>query len=158
MVRKTFFTRARGAVAATVLLSGCVIFSAGDDDPQANLTEHRALWDGTGIADYTFNFQRICFCNAQFIIPVRLTIRGDTIIEVFDLQEEQPIETYAPGDYLGIDELFDFLQGAIDQNAVEIDVSYDQNLGHPVDITVDFSRQRFNDDLAFQIRELQETN
>ena len=138
-------------------LTGCVIFTSGSKDLQTELTEHRALWDVAAITDYSMRFQRLCvFCDVDFLIPVRITVRGDTIDTVIDLDSGAPVTETTAGTFLTIDELFDFIQDAIDQNASEIDVRYEAVLGYPTDVNIDLTRSFFNDEAQFEIREFQE--
>ncbi len=140
-------------------LVGCVIFSSLEEDLQGELDVNRAQWDAAEIHDYGINFQRLClFCGVEFLIPVRLTVRGDTIFEVTDVDTGAPVAEPAPDAFLTIDEVFDVIQGAIDQSAAEIDVRYNSMFGYPTDVTIDLSRSLFNDDAQFQIREFVELN
>ena len=141
------------------LLVGCVIFTTPEEDVQGELDINRAQWDAAEIHDYGINFQRLClFCGVEFLIPVRLTVRGDTIYEVTDVDTGAPVVEPAPGAFLTIDEVFDVIQGAIDQSAAEINVRYNSMFGYPTDVTIDLSRSLFNDDAQFQIREFVELN
>ena len=140
-------------------LVGCVIFSGLEEDLQGELDVNRAQWDAAEIHDYGRNFQRLClFCGVEFLIPVRLTVRGDTIYEVTDVDTGAPVAEPAPGAFLTIDEVFDVIQGAIDQSAAEINVRYNSMFGYPTDVTIDLSRSLFNDDAQFRIREFVELN
>ena len=146
-------------VAVLLLLPGCVIFSDANQDDQTALDESRSLWEGAGIADYSIRFQRMSsciFCDPSELILVRLTIRGGVLEEVIDVDGDQPVTEFNPGIFLTVAELFVFIQDAIDQQAAEIDITYDQLLGYPTDITVDFSRRFFDDELGFQVREFAE--
>ncbi len=141
------------------LLAGCVIFSSKEGDVQGELDLHRALWNAAAIHDYSMSFQRLClFCSVEFLIPVRITVRGDTINEVTDLDTGAPVAEPAPGAFLTIEGVFAAIQGAIDQRAAEIDVSYNGMFGYPTDVSIDPSRSLFNDDTQFQIREFVELN
>ena len=139
------------------LLAGCVIFSSIEEDVQEELDVNRAQWDAAAIHDYSMSFQRLClFCTVEFSIPVRITVRGDTIFEVRDLDTGAPVVEPAVGVFLTIDEVFDAIQGAIDQGAAEIDVRYNSTFGYPTDVNIDISRSQFRDDAQFQIREFVE--
>ena len=139
------------------LLVGCVIFSTPEEDVQGELDINRAQWDAAAIHDYSMSFQRLClFCSFEFLIPVRITVRGDTIHEVADLDTGAPVAEPAPGVFLTIDEVFDFIQNAIDQNAASIDVGYNSTFGYPTDVDIDFSRSQISDDTQFLIGEFVE--
>ncbi len=148
--------RKKALLALLPFLTGCVIFS-GSKDLQTEVDENRALWDGAAIADYSMRFQRLCvICPIDFLIPVRITVRGDTIDTVTDLDSGAPVTGITAGTFLTIDELFLIIQDAIDQNASEIDVKYDAVLGYPTDVDIDLSRSVFNDEAQFLIRDFQE--
>jgi hypothetical protein len=140
------------------VLAGCKIFES-KPDPQTELDEHRAVWDAAGVADYRMRFQRLClFCDVQFLTPVRITVLADTIDQINDLETGDPIEETVEGAFLTIDEIFDVIQDAIDENAVEIDVRYEDHLGYPTDVQIDLSRALINDDAQFEVREFEELN
>ena len=151
-----------GVTILTLLVAaGCSIFSVDNKDYQLSLDDSRSRWEGSGITDYTMLFQRLssCFiCQPSDLIAVKLTVRGDTIREVFDIAQDQLFTDFTPGIFLTVDELFDFIQDAIDVDAAEIDISYDNTLGYPIDITVDISRRFFGDETSFQVREFTELN
>lgn len=141
------------------LFAGCVIFSSNGEDDQGELDLNRSLWDAAAIHDYSMSFQRLClFCSVEFLIPVRITVRGDTILELTNLDTGAPVQQPAEGAFLTIEGVFDVIQGAINQNAAEIDVSYNSMFGYPADVNIDPSRSLFNDDSQFQIREFVELN
>ncbi len=138
------------------LLAGCVIFSS-NEDVQRELDVSRAQWDAAAIHDYSMSFQRLClFCSFEFLIPVRITVRGDTISEVTDLDTGAPVVEPVEGVFLTIDEVFDVIQGSINQGAAEIDVRYNSTFGYPTDVSIDLSRSQFRDDTQFLIGEFVE--
>ncbi len=139
------------------LLVGCVIFSSSEEDVQGELDVNRALWDAAAIHDYSMTFQRLCsLCSIEFLIPVRITVRGDTVHEMTDWDTGTPVEEPAEGAFLTIDEVFDVIQEAINRNAAAIDVGYNSTFGYPIDVDIDLSRSQFNDDVQFRIREFVE--
>ncbi len=138
------------------LLVGCVIFSSIEADLQWELDVNRALWDAAAIHDYSMTFQRLCQCSIGFLIPVRITVRGDTIREVTNLETGAPVEEAAQGAFLAVDGVFDFIQDAINQNAAAIDVDYNSTFGYPTDVIIDFSRSQLTDDTQFLIGEFKQ--
>ena len=138
-------------------LTGCVIFTSGSGDLQTEFDENRALWDVAAIADYSMRSQRRCFFCGVTFVPVRITVRGDTIDTVTD-DSGAAVAELVSGTFLTIDELFDLIQGAITQRASDIAVRYDAVLGYPTDIDIDFSRSVFNDETQFMIREFEPLN
>lgn len=140
------------------LVAGCVIFSS-KPDPQTELDENRSTWDAAGVADYRMRFQRLClFCDVQILSPVRITVLAGAIDEIIDAETGEPVDEAVEGAFLTIDQIFDVIQEAINQNAVEIDVRYNDRLGYPTDVQIDLSRALINDDAQFEVREFEELN
>ena len=148
--------RKKALLALLAFLTGCVIFTSDSKGLQADLDESRALWDAAAISDYSIRSQRRCFFCGVTFIPVRITVRGDTIDTVTDLDTDDPVTEPAPGTFLTIDELFDVIQEAITQSASDINVRYDEVFGYPTDIDIDFSRSFRNDEALFEIGEFQQ--
>ncbi len=145
-----------------VFATGCSIFTSLEGDRQGSLDEGRSLWNTAGITDYTIRLQRTTacfFCDTSDLVPdARLTVVADTLTEVFDIQNDVAVTQINPGVFFTINELFDFLQDAIDQDAAGFDVSYDGVLGYPTDIDIDISRRFVDDDVGFRVREFTELN
>jgi hypothetical protein len=139
------------------LLSGCVIFSSDEGDLQEELDSHRLMWETAGITDYRIRFQRLCLnCSVDLLVPVHITVRDGVIESVTDVDTGQPVDPDNFGFYQTIDEMFDTIQFAIDENAAEIDVTYDEVLGFPSDANIDLSRSLINDDTQFEVRDFQD--
>ncbi len=143
----------KALLALLPFLTGCVIFTSGSGDLQTELDKNRALWDIAAIADYSMRSQRRCFFCGVTFIPVRITVRGDTIDTVTDLDSDAPVSEPVVGTVLTIDELFDLIQDAITQRASDIAIRYDEVFGYPTDIDIDFSRSFRNDEALFEISE-----
>jgi hypothetical protein len=134
-----------------------VIFSSAEGDLQAELDTHRAMWETAGITDYRIRFQRLCLnCTVDFLVPVHITVRDGVIETVTDVDTGQPVDPEIMGAFRTIDELFDTIQFAIDQDAAQIDVTYDEVLGYPRDANIDLSRSLINDDDQFEIRDFED--
>ena len=149
--------RLRTLLVLLPLLSGCVIFSSAHGDLQEELDSHRTMWDVAGITDYRIQFQRLCLnCSVDFLVPVHITVRDGVIEEVTDVDTGQPVDPEIVGTFPTIDQVFDLIQDAIDQDAAQIDVTYDEVLGFPSDADIDLSRSQFNDDVGFEIRDFED--
>ena len=147
-----------GLVSLIPLIAGCAIFSPDGGNFQEELDAHRATWNGGGITNYQVQFQRLCRffgCNTDLIIPVRLTVRDGIITEVVDLDTDEVVTDAPSGTFLTVDQLFDSIQDAIDRDAADIDIRYDEQLGYPINVDIDINRGVFGDEAVFELRDLQ---
>jgi hypothetical protein len=150
-----WITTYRRLLVATPLLAGCVIFESKDTDLLADLVDARARWEAGTLVDYTMIFQRQCiFCPIDLINPVELTVRDGVIEEVFDLELQVTRTDWVEGTYLTVSELFDTIQESIEEQASEIDVTYDGALGYPTEIHIDFNRRFVDDDIDIFTRDV----
>ena len=118
---------------------------------QAELTSNQAKWAENGADDYSYRMQRSCFCPFVVATPGIVKVRGGEIVEV------SPVGAFGALDpvlYLTVGGLFEVIQDAIDQNADEIIVSWDPQLGYPTDIYVDRLLSAVDDEVGYSARDL----
>lgn len=137
---------AAGAAACLCLMLGCTItFSEPDEQSPAEkrrvLEKNRAIWQGSGVRDYAYRLGIECdVCNfwGEFVVDVR----SDTTCTVVR-------DTARPGRYdkdsrpfvPSIAGLFDIAANALAMGAPRVKVSYDDSLGYPTRVFVDYSRR-----------------
>lgn len=53
--------------------------SADAAQPELSLEDATDLWNSRGVTDYAFVYRRLCFCNFDFVRPVRMVVQGGQI-------------------------------------------------------------------------------
>jgi hypothetical protein len=126
-------------LAAAALASGCGgLFSASELRARhAELIAARQKWTAHGIASYRYRFQYLCFCPASLIQPIEITVRGGRLSAVVDPLTGRPAPEVAGQPRPTVDELFGFVESAIDRRVDRLTVAYDPVLGYPTLIRVD---------------------
>ena len=104
---------------------------------QQQLNQHRLRWQAAGAVDYDFNFQRICFCTADYTQPGLVHVRGGRIDSVERPDTGAPLN---PDLYLTVGDLFDEAQQALDNDAIEVTLEYDPVLAYPTFLYTDFNQ------------------
>ena len=129
---------------AALLLAAC----GGDSTtaPANHLGEQRALWASQGLADYTFDAVRICYC--QFVADVRVTVKDGVITGVTELASEVARD---PETFRTIDGLFDLVQDAYDRDAHEVQVEFDPSRGYPTRIWIDYVQMIADEEMGFTL-------
>ncbi|MGQ0766443.1 MAG: DUF6174 domain-containing protein [Gemmatimonadota bacterium] len=124
------------------MTSSCIIFvGPGDrDDQLRSLVRARARWNANGSTDYEYVLRQNCYCilGGQ---PVRVTVRQGQMTQAILISTGQPVPANLRAGFLTVDQLFDLLEDAINQRAHNIRVTYDDDLGFPVDFFIDYSEQ-----------------
>ena len=145
---------------ATVALAASI---AGCTDPAGTLgvpgadriNAQRAIWEAQNIDDYTFETRRRCFCG--FVGWLEVTVEDDQVRTITPLEGED-VPAWATADYPTVDELFDILVEAVEDDAVMIDVTWHETLGYPETFYIDYSRNVADEELGHDIRVLSPTS
>jgi Family of unknown function (DUF6174) len=125
------------------------------DEIRSNVQRHRAQWDDTGLTTYRFDFLRRCLCRG--IQPVTIEVDHGVIVAVTnrDTGAQLPGDEFA--DYVTVEDLFDTIQDAIDQDPYSIEASFDPLLGYPTRIVIDPQRFVANDEITMTSAALEST-
>ena len=144
------------AVLLALIASGCTLPTAiapepslgePEDSDRAALAEARARWATADVSDYAFTYQESCFCPPEFSGPFRITVengRVDSVTRNGRAATEQ--RTYPT-----IDALFDVIEDAFDRDAETVQVSYDADLGLPVNAYIDYEAAMADEELGFTV-------
>jgi hypothetical protein len=138
------------AAALALLLPACDgPFSPLDDERDA-LEAAQRTWRSQGITSYEFRLERICFC-----IPARVLIRvqDQRVVSVTSAETGAPA---TPDDSLPltVEALFTVVDRAIDLEAHNLEVDYDDSLGYPLTVGVDVRQEIADDETYYQVSDL----
>lgn len=129
---------------AAVALMAC----DGLTEPIFDYTHNRDTWERAHLTSYSFDFQRFCFCIPTE--PARITVTNGQVSAVILLRTGQPPDSSSFAYYdVTIDDLFDELGGALAQ-ASQVTVTYDQVLGYPRTIAIDYIANAVDDEISYE--------
>ena len=143
-------TRVTLAIAAVLAGAGWIACSDPLGPEQSELEEARARWEAHGSPFYRFTFQRSCFCAPAIIRPARIEVHNRVVVSAVDPDTGDPLDPPQEG-FLTIDDLFDEIQEIIDLKADEIQASYDEDYGYPLNVVVDWITNAIDDEMSFQV-------
>ena len=123
---------------------------------QVSLDIARDLWSRVGTDSYTYAYQKSCFCSeeetrekiVEVLNGVVVKVNGGVIRRV-DSPQGQVSNSFIPPT---ITDLFDKIQDAIDGNAFDLQVTYDDVYGIPSFIRVDYDERIADEELVVAIR------
>jgi len=113
--------------------------SISDGTRQRDLDRARALWKADGLRSYRFELRRRCFCPEQSNVVV--LVRNRRIVK--HPPELRPVAS--------VPRLFRTIQQAIDDKAVQLDVSYGKR-GVPRSLYVDRSKNVIDEETGYTIK------
>ena len=130
-----------GAVACTDAI--------GPGRPTTDIEAAHQLWRAQNLHTYAFTLQRSCFCGN--VHPLYVVVLSDTVGGVLDLETTASVDRQ-----LGqtVEDLFTFIQGAIDRHAQRIDATYDAAKGFPTNIDYDGAATIADDEISYRVSDV----
>ena len=106
-------------------------------------------WRAQNLHRYAFTLQSSCFCGN--VDPLYVFVESDTVAGVLDLQTGAVLDRQAGKT---VEDLFTFIQNAIDRPAQLIRVNYDVARGFPTEIDYDGSAQTADDEIVIHVTDV----
>jgi len=118
--------------------------------PQTKALEAaRQQWRNQNLHTYAFTLQRSCFCGNTH--PLYIAVLNDAVVAVLDLEAGTELDPK-----LGetVEDLFTFVETAINRSARLIRVDYDAAKGFPTEIDYDGAAQIADDEIFFRVTDV----
>lgn len=106
---------------------------------------------------YQYDYRNNCFCGPDTRLPVRVTIRNGARVSVVTLEDAAPIPPNRWGDFLTVEEAFDTIEQALNDGAATIQAVYDETLGYPREVFIDFDERIADEEQGFTFNNLAPT-
>ena len=141
--------------ATGLLLSACASITDPDrlDGAAQDLAVNLRRWRDHGYVDYDYVVSNQCFCVLGGV-PVRVVVRGNQVVSALYASTGQPLAANVAGWYGTIEGLFAMIDRAIAARAASIRASYDQALGYPADVFVDYVTNAADEEAGFRVTSL----
>ena len=114
-----------------------------------DLEAARQRWRAQQLHTYAFTVQRSCFCANVHSLSV--LVMSDTVSGVLDLETGSTVDR---GLGETVEDLFTFIQDAIDRSAQRIDAKYDPAKGFPTEIDYDGSATIADDEVSYRVSDV----
>ena len=121
------------------------------DGSEADLAAARIRWDEARLSDYDFVFEWHCFCVPGFRGPFEIEVRMGGIARVWAMESDSLLDPAEWGKYMTVEGLFEFIEDGFDQNAAQVRVSYDPELGYPVEAWIDYRLNTIDEERGFSL-------
>jgi len=147
MIKRHFlhFLRTLGAVAGmAAIVAGCADDGVGLD-AMRDLARNKARWEAVGPGSYAYAMGRLCFCPTEYRGPVRITVEDGIAIDRVFVETGEPV----PADIAPEFPTGDAMQGG----AYRVDVTYDPDLGMPVEFWIDHRENVADDEIGMTVSE-----
>ena len=118
-----------------------------------DLDSARRQWEQAAISHYRFNLNMVCFCAFAENMPLTIEVQDGEVVsmEYQNGNEIDPASLEFFQRYETIDKIFAELGKAIDGEADEVTVSFDDAYGFPEQVDIDFIEEAIDDELVLTI-------
>lgn len=138
-----------------VLLSfsatSCELF--GSDEEETSFERNKIKWEQAQITDYSYDVMVVCFCLVSEQLPARIEVRSDTIFSALRIRDNESVDPDQLRFIPTVSELFDVVEEAL-SDADSLVVEYDQQLGFPKDVAIDYIEMVADDEIWYTITNL----
>lgn len=113
----------------------------------------RARWQNLAPAHYRYRLQISCFCAFMDRMPLTIEVRDGQTVSVL-AADGSPVsadEMAMFERYTTLDRLFDLTGAALDGEADQVDVVYDEKYGFPSQVNIDYIELAMDDELGLQV-------
>lgn len=152
---KLYRLRSSGLIALTACLAGCSDAISGPD-PRGELEANRNRWQSVGFTDYTYRVDRACFCG--FFGLAEIEVRNGVIVAVTQVEDGTSVDPEFFQFYDTVEDLFDLIEDAIAREAEVLNVEYNDQLGYPTTIELDYAFNVADDELTVTVSGLVEAS
>ena len=146
--------KVRALLPALAFVAACAQPSSQPLTTQSELDAHRQQWDALDLENYRFTFERSCFCPPESRPKVAITVKNGSVKSVHDARSGELLAE-PPYSYT-VDDLFSVIQGAVDEGAETVSVTYDPQFGNPVDVYIDTHANVADEEFSMAVRDLAE--
>ncbi len=131
-----------------LLLAACSLFDDGGNTIVSDFERHRRQWERQGFDTYEYDLTVSCFC--VFRGPAHVVVRADTVHSVIAVATGTPVDPTFRFAYQTIDDLFDVIDEAMKRPADRLEVTYDEILGVPTFIYIDYDFGIADDEINYE--------
>ena len=136
-------------LSGVLLLAGCDQLSDQKDD----LRDARERWQDAGLDNYGYTLHYGCFCERSGAFQI--VVHDDTVTSaVYIGEEEFPEWGEIPA--MTVDEMFERIEDALDEDPEDADLEFDDELGYPTSVGFDLADNVDDDQWGFSVTDFAE--
>jgi hypothetical protein len=145
----------RRFVLATMLLTaGCSSFGLDlNGDEESALRAARLRWQRQRPEAYSYVLERLCFCGREAVGPVRIEVRGDSVLSRTYTASGEPVGLPFRQYFDPMEAVFDAVAQALERDADSLAARYDPARGYPVSVVIDYIENAVDDELTVRVSE-----
>jgi len=127
---------------------------------ELELERNENLWQSQNFSSYDFTLERQCFCSEDYKGPVNIQVRNGTVVSVTYVSSGELVDSEIFRNADTIEELFGIIRDAYEGEnnfnlkAEMVDVTYHPEMGYPLTILMDISKNIMDEETGYTVEEL----
>jgi hypothetical protein len=153
-LQRSLTHRVQLLAASLLLLASCNILGldANSDDAD-RLRAARLRWQRQRPEAYSYVLERLCFCGRETVGPVRIQVRGDSVLSRTYTGSGEPVSLPFRQYFGPMETVFDVVSEALERDADSLAARYDPARGYPVSVVIDYIENAVDDELTVRVSE-----
>ena len=145
-----------GAFALLPALAACDGITGVDDlaREQSELDRNWDRFQRNAPLSYSYTVRISCNCTSDITRPVTVWVDRGSVEYLFYEDDGRAVPFSYASSFPSIEQLFDEIQNAIDDQADYIDVDYDFTYGYPTNVYIDYDRRVADEEISLTTRGL----
>ena len=133
------------------VVAACDTFgSDGSNELLNQLERAETRWEANGAANYSFVLNRHCNCSTPPPV-VRVHVVNNQVVSATFVGDEAPVPAAQLVQFRPLDDWFDVIRDAIRNRTPQLQVEYEQELGYPQSLVINYDITTSTDDIFFTI-------
>ena len=149
-----------GALALLPILGACDGITGVDDlaREQSDLDRNWDRFQRNAPLSYSYTVRISCECPSDVTRPVTVWVDRGSVEYLYYEDDGRAVPLSYARWFPSVEQVFDDIQYAIDNQADYIDVDYDFTYGFPTSVYIDYDRRTLDDEYSLTTRGLREWN
>ncbi|MCV6605586.1 MAG: DUF6174 domain-containing protein [Porticoccaceae bacterium] len=136
---------------SVLLLAGC---GAAQPDVQVSSLTPQQQWQALNLGNYDYEVQRSCFCAAEYVRPMQVSVRGGEVETAVYTDDASAVSAEVLKSLRTIDQWFSYIKKGRDRPFARLDVEYHSEQGYPTRIEADVDERMADDEQQLVLKNL----
>lgn len=119
---------------------------------ESNFKKYKALWRSQNRKDYTYIYNKSCYCLPEENIEV--IVDDYVVVDATYLPSQVNLTTEERGYVKTVDDYFTIIENAIEDKVARLEVSYNKRYGYPTSIYIDIDEMIADEEIGHYLTDL----
>jgi hypothetical protein len=129
-----------------LLVSSFILVFACEKTAEEQLLEMQKKWNAQDFSSYNYVVSKQCFCSPDYTREMLVSVVNNRVTDAQYVDTQERVSRVIVEQLTTISQWFDEISLATENELSEVEVFYDNELGHPTSIRIDKHKKRSDDE------------